>query len=192
MSVCPPPGMSHVPPITAGHPRAVPASPPGGEDLGVTKPRKGWSSRVGMSPRAWGTCGTEWGDTGNEDLGGTLIHSLLLPHRGLVSHCIAILKVSPGGGTGGTCGTGVIKRPPWSHSHCPPHPSDLPHADREAGGHDHGLGRPCEVPGQPGGHHRGGQTHQPQVTGGSWGSMGVSPHCPPGLTPCPPAGWTMW
>lgn len=90
--------------------------PPGGEDLGVTKPRRGWSSRQPLGGNVPKGLGDMWhwvgGHSGNEDLGGTLIHSLLLPHRGLVSHCIAILKVSPGGGTGDTCGTGAIRRPP--------------------------------------------------------------------------------
>lgn len=63
MSVSPRPGMS---PVTAGHPRAVPAPPQVVKIWGSPNPgRVGHqgSPWVGMSPRAWGTRGTGWGDT---------------------------------------------------------------------------------------------------------------------------------
>lgn len=57
---------------------------------------------VGISPRVWGTQGVGWRERGDtegtrtEQGGHSRIHTLLPLHRGLVSHCIAILKVSQG------------------------------------------------------------------------------------------------
>lgn len=71
-----------------------------GTDLEVTKPSSRWSWGGNIPAGLWDMgCGLaeERGHMGDNEQGGhRWIHTLLPLHRGLVSHCIAILKVSQG------------------------------------------------------------------------------------------------